>query len=69
MEAEESIKRYDAIQSQTGIEFFNPVGFLSVWKRKDLSPDYLDEITKRAEETKSILVTKDYVSKWFPYLR
>ena len=57
------------IESESGLTFFNPVGFLSVWKRQDLSPEYLAEIEKRAEETSSHLVTDEYIAINFPYLR
>ena len=67
--AEESIKRYNDIESQSGLEFFDPVGFLSVWKKSDLSTEYLEEITTRAKETQSTFVTNDYAATNFPYLR
>ena len=67
--AEESIKRYDEIESQSGLQFFDPVGFLSIWKQDDLSPDYQEEITTRAKETNSTLVTENYALSHFPYIR
>ena len=67
--AEESIKRYDKIASQSGLEFFDPVGFLSVWKKSDISNEYLEEITTRAKETQSTYVTNAYAATHFPYLR
>ena len=67
--AEESIKRYELIESESGIKFFDPVGFLSVWKKEDLSPEYFDEINSRAEETKASFVTDEYLKTHFPYLR
>ena len=69
LSAEESIQRYSTIESESGIEFFDSVGFLSIWKKIDLSPEYLEEIKNRAEETRSVLVTDDYSAKHFPYLR
>ena len=69
LQAEESIQRYGLIQSESGIEFFDPVGFLSVWKQQDLSSDYSDEIKRRAEETGSVLATDDHAAKMFPFLR
>ena len=69
LSAEESIQRYSTIESESGLEFFDSVGFLSIWKKSDLSPEYLEEIKNRAEETKSVLVTDDYSAKHFPYLR
>ena len=67
--AEESIKRYDEIESLSELQFFDPVGFLSIWKKEDLSPEYLEEITTRAKETKSTFVTENYAKTHFPYLR
>ena len=67
--AEESIKRYDKIASQSGLQFFDPVGFLSVWKESDLSNEYLEEITTRAKETQSTYVINEYAATHFPYLR
>ena len=69
LSAEESIQRYSTIESESGLEFFDSVGFLSIWKKSDLSPEYLEEIKNRAEETESVLVTDDYSAKHFPYLR
>ena len=67
--AEESIKRYDEIEYQSGIQFFDSVGFLSIWRKEDLSPEYLKEITTRAKQTKSTFVTENYAKTHFPYLR
>ena len=67
--AEESIKRYHEIESQSELQFFDPVGFLSIWKKEDLSSEYLEEIINRAKETKSTFVTENYAKTHFPYLR
>ena len=69
MSAEESIKRYETIESESGIKFFDPVGFLSVWKKTDLSEEYANEIKNRAEQMESILVNNEYASLNFSYIR
>ena len=67
--AEESIKRYGNIESESKISFFDPVGFLSVWKHSDMSPEYFKEIKDRAVETECIKIDDEYSSTHFPYLR
>ena len=67
--AEESIKRYGNIESESKISFFDSVGFLSVWRHSNISSEYLEEIEDRAAETECIKIDDNYSLTHFPYLR